>query len=75
MFPSRPRQSLERLRRLLTDTQPYRCHQCGWRKWRRVELHPESPDVQPDDLRTGRTPGPVSQGDIDLLDVPSDKDS
>ncbi|MEO8521571.1 MAG: hypothetical protein ABI603_09420 [Acidobacteriota bacterium] len=70
VFPSQPRHALERLRRRLSDQQPYRCHQCGWRKWRDVELHPHSPDVDPDDLRTGRTPQPVSANDLDLLDVP-----
>lgn len=71
VFPSRLRNSFERLRQLLTEKQPYRCHQCGWRRWREVEVHPESPDVEPDDLRTGRVPEPVSPRDLDQLDVPS----
>ena len=69
VFPSRLRNTLERLRQIATDRQPYRCHQCGWRKWREVEVHPESPDVRPDDLRTGRQAAPVSTSDLDKLDA------
>ncbi len=71
VYPSQPR-GLERLRRLVSDKQPYRCHQCGWRQWRDVELHPDSPDVDPDDLRTGRAPKPVSANDLDQIDIPPD---
>lgn len=73
VFPSRLRNGLERLRQALTDKQPYRCHQCNWRKWRDVEIHVDdgNDDVRPDDLRTGRTPKPVSPGDLDSLDTAS----
>jgi hypothetical protein len=71
VFPSRLRNTLERLRNLLTDKQPYRCHQCGWRKWNEVRVHQESQDVHPDDLRTGRVPRPLSTSDLDQLDTPS----
>jgi DNA-directed RNA polymerase subunit RPC12/RpoP len=73
VFPSRLRNGLERLRQGLTDKQPYRCHQCNWRKWRDVEIHVDdgNADVRPDDLRTGRTPKPVSPGDLDSLDTAS----
>ncbi len=68
VYPSRLRSVLERLRQGLTDKQPYRCHQCGWRKWGAVHLGPDGPDVHPDDLRTGRTPQPLSTADLDQLD-------
>lgn len=71
VFPSRLRGGLERLRQTLTDKQPYRCHQCSWRRWRDVEIHADNADVRPDDLRTGRTPNPVSASDIDSLDTAS----
>jgi hypothetical protein len=70
-FPSRLRNGIERLRQMLTDKQPYRCHECNWRKWREVEIHPDNEDVGPDDLRTGRTPKPVSPNDFDSLDTAS----
>jgi hypothetical protein len=69
VFPSRLRNSIERLRQMLTEKQPYRCHQCGWRRWRDVLIHDRA-DVHPEDLRTGRVPAPMSPADIDLLDSP-----
>jgi hypothetical protein len=68
VFPSRLRGFLEKLRQRLTDQQPYRCHECGWRKWRPIDFLTHSPDVRPDDLRTGRQPGPIAGGDLDPLD-------
>ena len=68
VYPSQLRGSYERLRHLATDKQPYRCHACGWRKWIEVHVHPDSPDVHPDDLRTGRVPKTVSPSDLDQLD-------
>jgi len=68
VFPSRLRNVWERLRNRLLDQQPYRCHDCSWRKWRPFELTPPQPDILPDDLRTGRTTGPVGGGDLDPLD-------
>jgi hypothetical protein len=68
VFPSRLRNPFERLREMLTDMQPHRCHDCGWRKWRKLRVHPESPDVQPEDLRTGRVSEPVTSSDLDQLD-------
>ena len=56
------------MRRRLTEQQPYRCHQCGWREWRPLMLPPANPDVQPEDLRTGRQPKPVTGSDLDPLD-------
>jgi len=52
----------------MTDRQPYRCHECGWRKWRDVEFLSPSPDVKPEDLRSGQRSGPVAPGDVDRLD-------
>jgi transposase-like protein len=68
VYPSRLRGSLERLRQKLTDRQPYRCHECGWRRWREVEFIGRNPDVHPEDLRTGRGAPPVSPTDVDQLD-------
>lgn len=73
VYPSRLRNSLERLRQLVTEKQPYRCHQCGWRKWRAVRVLPESPDVHPADLRTGRVPRSVTASDLDRLDTSSNR--
>ena len=69
VYPSHLRTVVERLRQLLTDKQPYRCHDCGWRKWRALQLGPDGPDVHPEDLRTGRAPQPVSDAEIDQLDA------
>jgi hypothetical protein len=68
VYPSRLRGGLERLRQKLTDRQPYRCHECHWRRWREVEFLGANPDVGPDDLRTGRGPAPLSTADVDELD-------
>lgn len=68
VYPSRLRSAFERLRQMLTDKQPYRCHQCGWRKWGAVQLGSAGPDVHPDDLRTGRAPQPLSSADLEQLD-------
>lgn len=68
VYPSRLRGLLEGLRQKLTDRQPYRCHECGWRRWRAVEFLGRNLDVQPEDLRTGRRTSPVSPADVDQLD-------
>jgi hypothetical protein len=68
VYPSRLRNGLEKLRQKMTDRQPYRCHECGWRKWREVEFLSANPDVRPDDLRTGRGVAPLSANDVDQLD-------
>jgi hypothetical protein len=68
VFPSRLRSVFERARQLMTDKQPYRCHQCGWRKWREVYIHPDGPDVHPEDLRTGRPARPVLPSDLDSIE-------
>ncbi|HVL68513.1 MAG TPA: hypothetical protein VM364_14715 [Vicinamibacterales bacterium] len=53
---------------MVTDKQPYRCHACGWRRWNDVVVHPDSHDIRPEDLRTGRVPKPVTSRDLDQLD-------
>lgn len=68
VFPSRLRNGVERVRQILTEKQPYRCHECGWRKWREVQMHTDSADVRPEDLRTGRVPEPVTPSDLDAID-------
>ena len=54
---------------MMTERQPYRCHQCNWRKWRDVQVHPSAGDVHPGDLRTGRVTPPVSPHEFDQLDA------
>src|SRR4029453_6556421 len=56
----RLRNAVERLRQKLTDRQPYRCHECDWRKWREVEFLTANPDTTPDDPRRGPPAGPVA---------------
>lgn len=68
VYPSKLRNDFERLRQKLTERQPYRCHECGWRKWREVEFLDSSPDVRPEDLRTGHDIDPLSSKDVDQLD-------
>ena len=70
VFPSRLKSFLEALRHRLTDRQPYRCHDCGQRRWLPIEIVPARPDVQPDDLRTGRPSNPVGRNELDPLDPP-----
>ena len=71
VFPSRLRSPLERLRQMTTEKQPYRCHDCDWRKWRDVQIHPDSPDVDPDDLRIRRASRPMAPHELDELDPTS----
>jgi len=67
VYPSRLRNGLERLRQKLTERQPYRCHECEWRKWRDVEFTGTNPEVKPDDLRSGQQAG-LSTTEVDRLD-------
>lgn len=68
VYPSQLRNYFELLRQKLTDHQPYRCHECGWRKWRDVEFFASNPDVRPEDLRTGQDVTPISSSEVDQLD-------
>ena len=60
VYPSRLRK--------VTDRQPYRCHECNWRKWREVEFLSANPDVSPEDLRTSHGVAPLSTAEVDQLD-------
>lgn len=73
VYPSRLRGVVERAWEALTRKRPHRCHQCGWRKWRDVVVHPEAPEAHPDDLRTGRGAPPVSPRELDELDPATPK--
>ena len=73
VFPSRLRNAFERMRQMWTEKQPYRCHQCSWRKWHDMLISGDGPVVHPEDLRTGRAAAPVSPADIDQLDSPSSR--
>jgi hypothetical protein len=68
VYPSRLRNVVERVRHNLTDKQPFRCHDCGWRQWRVLVVHEEAAPVRPDDLRTGRTGAPLTSQDLEQLD-------
>jgi hypothetical protein len=68
VYPSRLRNVVERMRQTLTDKQPIRCHECGWRQWRGMTMTETQSPVLPDDLRTGRRPAPVSTHELDRLD-------
>jgi DNA-directed RNA polymerase subunit RPC12/RpoP len=68
VYPSRLRNLVERLRQTVTDKQPVRCHNCGWRRWRDVTVHEDHAPVRPDDLRTGRTSAAVSTTELEQLD-------
>jgi hypothetical protein len=68
VFPSRLRGTLERVRSRITDKQPYRCHQCGWRQWLIIEIVTPHADVTPDDLRTGRRAQSIPATEFDPLD-------
>src|SRR4029079_945105 len=45
VFPSRLRNVIERLRQSLTNNQPYRCHECGWRQWSDVLVPTHNTDA------------------------------
>jgi hypothetical protein len=70
IYPSRLRSVFERLRHLVTGMQPYRCHQCEWRRWSR-DAGPSHASRQtvPDELRTvGEHHPAVRAADLDQLD-------
>jgi hypothetical protein len=69
VYPSRLRNLIERLRQVTTGRQPYRCHECGWRKWGPIVVHAEgASETRPDDLRSGPISGPVKPTELDKLD-------
>lgn len=69
IYPSRLRSVAERIRRALSEKQPYRCHACNHRGWYLIYLPlTEGPDAAPEDLRTGLSSRPITPDDIDDLD-------
>jgi hypothetical protein len=69
VYVSRLKSPLERIQQLFTTKQPYRCHQCGWRQWCALEPRTaHEPDVEPDDLKTGRVVRPVTPAELDSLE-------
>jgi hypothetical protein len=67
VYPSRARNVVERLRQALTGRQPYRCHECNWRKWADILPATTASDTRPEDLRTGGLK-PVKPTELDTLD-------
>jgi len=60
---------VERIRRALSENQPYRCHACNHRGWYQIYLPlTEGPDAAPEDLRTGLSSKPITPDDLDDLD-------
>jgi hypothetical protein len=70
IYPSRLRSPLERVRRALTERQPYRCHACAFRGWSEIHVPVDTADAHPDDLRTGVAAKPITPHDLDGLDQP-----
>lgn len=69
IYPSRIRAVTERIRRALSEKQPYRCHACNHREWYQIYLPlTEGPDAAPEDLRTGLSSRPITPDDLDNLD-------
>jgi hypothetical protein len=68
IYPSRLRSAIERVRRALTERQPYRCHACGYRGWSEIRVPVETTEAGPDDLRTGVPGKPITMTDLDRLD-------
>jgi hypothetical protein len=69
VYPSRTRTLIERLRRVFSEKQPYRCHACNHRSWELISLPmTEGPDAEPEDLRTGLSSRPITVADLDRLD-------
>lgn len=60
----------ERLRRLVTGMQPYRCHQCDWREWARVSVRipHRGGETSPDELRVRASHNALAPSDLDRLD-------
>jgi hypothetical protein len=68
IYPSRLRSAVERIRRALTDRQPYRCHACGYRGWGEIQVPVDTSEDGPDHLRTGAASKPITARDLDQLD-------
>ena len=70
IYPSRLRSTSERLRRLFTGMQPYRCHQCDVRRWGRVAVRipDRGGETSPDELRVRTPQTSLAPADLDRLD-------
>ena len=69
IYPSRTRSVIERVRRIFSERQPYRCHACNHRNWYTIYVPlTEGPDAAPEDLRTGLSARPITGDDLDSLD-------
>lgn len=74
VYPSRARSIAERLRRIFSEKQPYRCHSCNRRMWYEIRLPvTEGPDGEPEDLRTGLSARPITSDELDRLDRNEDR--
>lgn len=74
VYPSRARSLAERLRRIFSEKQPYRCHACNQRMWYEISLPmTEGPDAEPEDLRTGLSSKPITADELDQLDRNEDR--
>ena len=74
VYPSRARSIVERLRRIFSEKQPYRCHACNHRIWHEISLPmTEGPDAGPEDLRTGLSSKPITAAELDSLDRNEDR--
>jgi hypothetical protein len=70
IYPSRLRSAVERLRRALTEHQPYRCHACGFRGWSRIVVPVDQAERDAEELRSGGLAAPIAPGELDQLDRP-----
>ena len=71
VYPSRHRSARERLRQLFTEKRPYRCHACNWRHWAPIEIHiPDQPEVDAKVAGHPRSDRPMTQDELDCLDLP-----
>lgn len=68
IYPSRLRSSVERIRRALTEHQPYRCHVCGFRGWSQILVPVSTQESDAEELRSGATAMPITPRDLDRLD-------
>jgi hypothetical protein len=73
IYPSRLRNLRERFRHLVTGQQPYRCHQCNWRRWSQATFRTSNRgQTAPDELRVAApdasAPAAVDRAELDRLD-------
>jgi hypothetical protein len=71
VYPSRHRNTWERVRQLFTEKRPYRCHACNRRQWASIEIRLLD---QPDFLAQAAGPHlgdrPMTPEQMDRLDLP-----